>query len=63
MSSASTVYSLIQLGRFVNETINLYSRGDLSNEELEARWEVVRMRIDSAEDLWNRAVEKREARK
>lgn len=63
MSSASTVYSLIQLGRFVNETINLYSQGQLSDEELEARWEVVRVRIDNAEALWDQAVEKRAGRK
>jgi hypothetical protein len=50
-----TLLALIQLGRFAIDSIEALQNGEKSEEEITAEWQVIRLRLDSANALWEEA--------
>lgn len=50
-----TLYAMIELGRFLNQTVQDYQAGAIDAEELQRRWGDVRANVDNAAALWEQS--------
>ncbi len=50
--SVTAILGFIQLARFSMEQIELYNNGDITEEELDERWDKTRERVQQANELW-----------
>ncbi len=50
-----TILALVQLGRFAIDAIEALHSGEKTEEEIAAEWQAVRLRLDSANALWEEA--------
>ncbi|WP_282609479.1 hypothetical protein [Pelagibius sp. Alg239-R121] len=49
------ILALIQLGRFAIDSIEALQSGEKTEEEITAEWQAIRVRLDSANSLWEEA--------
>lgn len=50
-----TILALVQLGRFAIDAIEALQSGEKTEEEIAAEWQAVRVRLESANALWEEA--------
>ena len=53
----STVVALVQAGKFVLDTLEMYQMGELSDEEAEERIAKMKLNVRSANEAWEAAEE------
>ena len=50
-----TILALVQLGRFAIDAIEALQSGEKTEEEIAAEWQAVRVRLETANALWEEA--------
>ena len=50
-----TILALVQVLRFGVDTMERYTKGEMTDEEVAAEWASLQIRLGQANDMWERA--------
>lgn len=53
--SPETILALVQLLRFGIDTMERYTKGEMTDEEVAAEWASLQTRLGQANNMWERA--------